>query len=171
MIFIVKVFRTIVFIFIDISITFRPIWPPTFSGVFRTYTDLRTTSFIESTVVACEWWQWRVSLHSLKLLHYWNLTIRLFSVITRTLVGGVLPLCRGAVGVFYSPSQLGKRLAKAWTVIDRLSILCKSDRSDKIKQNSSQATVVSILLYGCTTWILAKYKEKTLHKNLMSYIK
>ena len=37
-----------------------------------------------------------------------DLTIRLFSVISRTLVGGgVLPLCRGAVGVFYSPSWLG----------------------------------------------------------------
>ena len=30
------------------------------------------------------------------------LTIRLFSAISRTLVGGVLPLCKGAVGVFYS---------------------------------------------------------------------
>ena len=41
-----------------------------------------------------------------KLQHYWNLTIRLFSVISRTLVeggGGVLLLCRGAVGVFYAP--------------------------------------------------------------------
>ena len=34
---------------------------------------------------------------------------QLFSVISRTLVGGVLPLCREAVGVFYSPSWLGKR--------------------------------------------------------------
>ena len=34
---------------------------------------------------------------------YW--LTRLFSVISRTLVGGcVLPLCREAVGVFYSPS-------------------------------------------------------------------
>ena len=31
--------------------------------------------------------------------------VRLFSVINRTLVwGGVLPLCRGTVGVFYSAS-------------------------------------------------------------------
>ena len=36
--------------------------------------------------------------------HYWNLTIRLFSVISRTLVQNPLPLYRGAVGVFYSPS-------------------------------------------------------------------
>ena len=49
------------------------------------------------------------TLHSPKLQHYWNLTIRLFSFIFRTHVGGgVLPHCRGAVGVFYSPSRLSK---------------------------------------------------------------
>ena len=43
-----------------------------------------------------------------KLQHYWNLTIRLLSVIIRTLVAGEggLPLCREAVGVFYCPSRL-----------------------------------------------------------------
>ena len=35
-----------------------------------------------------EWWQWRGTPHSSKLQHYWNLTIRLFSVISRILVGG-----------------------------------------------------------------------------------
>ena len=59
-----------------------------------------------------EQWQWRGALHSPKLQYHWNLTIRLFSVIHRTLIGGVLPLCRGAVGVFYSPSQLGKLIQK-----------------------------------------------------------
>ena len=29
-----------------------------------------------------EWWQWRGTLHSPKLQHYWSLLIRLFSVIT-----------------------------------------------------------------------------------------
>ena len=42
------------------------------------------------------------TLHSPKLQHYW-----LFWVISRTLVGGGLPLYRGAVGVFYGPSRLG----------------------------------------------------------------
>ena len=56
-----------------------------------------------------EQWQWRGTPHSPKLQHCWNLTIRLFSVISRTLVRGwVLPLCRGAVSVFYSPTWLGK---------------------------------------------------------------
>ena len=45
-------------------------------------------------------------LHSPKLQYYWSLTIRLFSVISRTLIGGVLPLCRDAIRVFCSPSRL-----------------------------------------------------------------
>ena len=34
-----------------------------------------------------------------------NLTIRLFRVISRTLAGGVLPICWDAVRVFYSPAD------------------------------------------------------------------
>ena len=41
-----------------------------------------------------ERWQWRGTPHSPKLQHYWNFTIRLLSVISWTLVGGVLPLFR-----------------------------------------------------------------------------
>ena len=52
MIFIIKGFRTIVFIFIVISVTFRPICTPAFFRCLSnsgTDTELRTTSFIEST--------------------------------------------------------------------------------------------------------------------------
>ena len=42
-----------------------------------------------------------------KFQHFWSLTTRLFSVISRTLVEGVLRLCRNAVCVFCSPSRLG----------------------------------------------------------------
>ena len=55
MIFIIKGFWTIVFIFIIISTTFRPICPPAFFrclSISGTYTKLRTTCFIESTGVA-----------------------------------------------------------------------------------------------------------------------
>ena len=215
-----------------------------------------------------------------KLQHCWNLTIRLFSVISRTLVEGVLPLCREAFGVFYShrriswkfmkeaqqipkirengfeltkkrnkrypaktitdadyaddlallantPNQaetllhsleraaagiglhvnahkteymcynqtgnittlvgaslklvdkftylgssvsstendIDTRLTKAWTAIDRLSIIWKSDLTDKMKRSFFQAAVVSILLYGCTTWTLTKRLEKKLDGN------
>ena len=51
-------------------------------------------------------WQWRRTPHSPKLQHYWSMTIRLFDVIYRTLVTGVLPLCRDTVGVLYSPCRL-----------------------------------------------------------------
>ena len=54
---------------------------------------------------------------------------------------------------------------KAWTAIDRLSVTWKSDLTDKIKHSFFQAAVVSILLYGCTTWTLTKRMEKKLNGN------
>ena len=52
------------------------------------------------------------------------------------------------------------RLAKAWTAINMLSIIWKSDLTDKMKRSFFQAAVTSILLYGCTTWTLTKRLEK-----------
>ena len=43
------------------------------------------------------------------------------------------------------------RLTKAWTAIDKLSIIWKSDLTDNMKRSFFQAAVVSILLYRCTT--------------------
>ena len=43
------------------------------------------------------------------------------------------------------------RLAKVWKVIDRLSVIWKSDQTDKMKRSFFQAAVISILRYGCTT--------------------
>ena len=54
---------------------------------------------------------------------------------------------------------------KAKSTINRLLVIWKSDLSDKIKHNFFQAAVVSILLYGCPTWMLTKCKEKTLNVN------
>ena len=56
-------------------------------------------------------------------------------------------------------------IAKAWTAIDRLSVIWKSDRTNKIKCSFFHAAVVSILLYGCTTWTLTKRMEKKLDDN------
>ena len=56
-------------------------------------------------------------------------------------------------------------LAKAWTAIDRLSGIWKSDLTNKIKCSFFQATVMSILLYGCTTQMLTKHMEKKLDGN------
>ena len=57
------------------------------------------------------------------------------------------------------------RLAKAWTAINRLSIIWKSDLTDKMKRSYFKAEVTSILLYGCTTWTLTKRLEKKLDGN------
>ena len=54
---------------------------------------------------------------------------------------------------------------KAWTAINRLSIIWKSDLTDKMKRSFFQATVASILLYICTTWTLTKRLEKKLDGN------
>ena len=48
-------------------------------------------------------------------------------------------------------TDIDTRLAKAWTAIDSLSVVWKSDLTDKIKCSFFQAAVVSILLYGGTT--------------------
>ena len=44
-------------------------------------------------------------------------------------------------------NDINTHLAKAWTAIDRLSVIWKSELTDKIKRNFFQAAVVSILLY------------------------
>ena len=67
--------------------------------------------------------------------------------------------------VTWTKTDINTRQAKAWTPIDRLSVMWKSDLIDKIKRCFFQAAVVSILLYGCTTWTLSKYMEKKLDVN------
>ena len=54
------------------------------------------------------------------------------------------------------------RTVKVLTAIDSLSRLWKSDLSDEIKWDFFQDIAVSVLLYGCTTWILMKRLEKSL---------
>ena len=61
--------------------------------------------------------------------------------------------------------DIDTRLTKAWTAIDSLSIIWKSDLTDKMKRCFFQAAVVSILLYGCTTWTLTKRLKKKLDGN------
>ena len=61
--------------------------------------------------------------------------------------------------------DINTRLTKAWTAIDRLSIIWKSNLTDKMKRSFFQAVVVSVLLYRCTTWTLTKRLEKKLDGN------
>ena len=61
--------------------------------------------------------------------------------------------------------DIDMRLTKTWTAFNRLSIIWKSDLTNKMKRSFFQAAVVSILLYGCTTWTLTKRLEKKLDGN------
>ena len=61
--------------------------------------------------------------------------------------------------------DIDTQLTKAWTAINRLSTIWKSNLSDKMKRSFFQAAVVSILLYGCTTWTLTKRLQKKLDGN------
>ena len=78
--------------------------------------------------------------------------------------GGISTLNGGSLKLVYKFTYLGSSissaendintwLTKAWTAINRLSVIWKLDLSDKIKRNFFQAAVVAILLYRCTTWI------------------
>ena len=70
--------------------------------------------------------------------------------------------------------DIDTRLTKAWTAIVKLSIIWKSDLTDTMKRSFFQAAVVSILLYGCTSWTLTKRlgekARQQLHKNPASNI-
>ena len=67
--------------------------------------------------------------------------------------------------VLSTETDTNTRLAKAWTATDSRSVIWKSDLTDKMKRSFFQAAVVSILLYGCTTWTLTKRMEKNLNGN------
>ena len=62
-------------------------------------------------------------------------------------------------------NDINMQLAKAWTAINRLLVIYKSDVSDKMKCSYFQAAFVLILQYGCTTWTLTKHMEKKLDGN------
>ena len=56
-------------------------------------------------------------------------------------------------------------VTKTWIAIDKLSIIWKSNMTDKMKRSFFQAAVVSILLNGCINWTLTKRLEKKLDGN------
>ena len=62
-------------------------------------------------------------------------------------------------------TDIDMRLTKAWTDINRLSVIWKSDMTDKMKRIFSQAATVSILLYRRTTSTLTKQLKKNLDGN------
>ena len=63
-------------------------------------------------------------------------------------------------------NEINTRLSQVWTVIERLSVIWKSDLTNAIKRSFFvQSAVVSILLYGCTLWTLTNWMEKKLENS------
>ena len=69
------------------------------------------------------------------------------------------------ISVSSTEKDIDTRLEKTWTAIDSLSVVWKSDLSNKMKRSFFQTAVVSIMLYGCTMWTLTKRIEKKLEGN------
>ena len=59
---------------------------------------------------------------------------------------------------------------KKWHTANEGMDSYRSDLTDKMKRSFFLAAVVSILLYGCTTWTLTKEARRQLHKNAASNI-
>ena len=67
--------------------------------------------------------------------------------------------------------DIDTRLTYAWRAIDRISIIWKSNLTDKMKRSFFQAAVVLILLYGCTAWTLTKWLERKLDGNYIRMLR
>ena len=83
-----------------------------------------------------EQWQWRVTPHSPKLQHSWNLTIRLFSVISRTYVCGGLTALQRSSRCILQPQPTGQ--LKHWMCIYLYKDLCIVTRTKPEKKKLTQ---------------------------------
>ena len=54
------------------------------------------------------------------------------------------------------------RKGKAWSALNKMDNIWKSDLPKRLKRNFFQAIVESVLVYGSSTWTLTKEQEKTL---------
>ena len=100
-----------------------------------------------------------VNAHKTEYMHY-NQTGDI-STLERTPLKLVDKFTYLGSSVESTEKDIETRLTKAWTAINRLSIIWKSDLTDKIKRSFFQAAVTSILLFGCTTWTLTPHKTPT----------
>ena len=79
-------------------------------------------------------------------------------------------------GVLSTKTDINMLLAKTWTAIDRLSVIWKSDLTDKIKHSFFQVAVVSVLCtaiwmhYMEANWTYGEKVWQQLHKNAVSNI-
>ena len=109
------------------------------------------------------WWSWYVNALKTEYMRY-NQTGDL-STLDGTSLKLVDKFNYHGSSVSSTEKDIDTWLTKAWAAIDRLAIIWKSDLTGKIKHSFFQAAVVSILLYGCTSWTLTKRLEKKLDGN------
>ena len=108
--------------------------------------------FIKTEMV----YHWLFIIVNSSLLDYFSFFLRIYIYIYIYIYS-----CR----VSSTEKDIDTGLTKAWTAIYSLSEIWKSDLTDKMKRSFFLAAVVSILLYGCTTWTLTKRIEKKLNDN------
>ena len=61
-----------------------------------------------------------------------------------------------------SAKDMGVRIAKPWSVLNKMDNIWKSNLSREIKVKFYRATIESVLMYGAETWTLTKTLEKRL---------
>ncbi|XP_066915257.1 uncharacterized protein [Clytia hemisphaerica] len=54
------------------------------------------------------------------------------------------------------------RIAKAWSALNKMQVIWKSNLCKDLKRNFFRAVIESILLYGSAAWTLTKAHEKML---------
>ena len=90
-------------------------------------------------------------------------------LLEKTVVVLFIPLLGGCRGLYLSQGYFSENEQNSKTgVRTHLTTIPRtplSDLTDKMKRTFFQAAVVSILLYGCTTWTLTKRLEKKLDGN------
>ena len=114
---------------------------------------------IKKSHINLTWWWINIKTETLTLAN--NSTVS--KIILSSTMFFIVVLLGSSVSS--TEKDIDTRQTKAWTAIDRLSIIWKSDLTDEMKRSFFQAAVESILLYGCTTWTLIKRLEKKLDGN------
>ena len=107
-----------------------------------------------------EQWQWRGTLQSSKLRHYWSFPIKLFTVMSRTFAVGILPLCKDALSVFYCSSRLGYCLKESIDILLIKMILKTAFNFSYIQMIYIRRITVAVNMLDCSI-IICKFWTPT----------
>ena len=97
--------------------------------------------------------------HPPKLQHYWSHTIILFRVIPRTLVGGVLPLCRDAVRILRNYTRFKHFIVCVCVCV------CVSDKTCKLLIKTLFYKSINLISLNCVKSLLKEQSYKVFYGN------